>query len=136
MPTCVTHHHQAMSFYGDIRSYDIHTYWNNNNKVERQLAYDLREKVLKTFSPEIEAGDIRVYKFHDTPIGPHTLNMWELDFKKPELFAKLVPFFQLNHAKLSVSIHPRTSQGDLKDHTDHAMWLGHKVRLDTSFLKD
>ncbi|KAI5954530.1 hypothetical protein KGF54_002305 [Candida jiufengensis] len=123
-------------FYGDIVSYDIHTYWNNNNPKDREFAYNLREKVLKEYADEIEKGDIRVHKFWDKPIGPHTLNMWELDFKKPEIFVKLVPFFQLNHGKLSVLIHPRTSQGDLKDHTDNALWLGHKLRLDTSFLKD
>lgn len=126
----------AQPFYGDIQSYDIHTYWNNNNQGERQFAYNLREKVLKEFDRDIKNGDIRVYKFHDKPIGPHTLNMWELDFRKPELFVKLVPYFQLNHGKLSVLIHPRTSQGDLKDHTDHALWVGHKLHLDTSFLKD
>ncbi|KAI5962195.1 uncharacterized protein KGF55_003271 [Candida pseudojiufengensis] len=123
-------------FYGDIKSYDIHTYWNNNNPKDREFAYNLREKVLKEFADDISKGDIRVYKFWDKPIGPHTLNMWELDFKTPEMFVKLVPFFQLNHGKLSVLIHPRTSQGDLKDHTDNALWLGHKLRLDTSFLED
>ncbi|EDK45314.1 hypothetical protein PVL30_002984 [Lodderomyces elongisporus] len=121
-------------FYGGIKSYDVHTYWNNNNTQQREFAYNLREKVLKEFASEIENGDIRVYKFWDKPIGPHPINMWELDFKKPEIFVKVVPFFQLNHGKLSVLIHPRTDQGDLKDHTDNALWLGHKVRLDTSTL--
>ncbi|KAF6069330.1 Dopa 4,5-dioxygenase family protein [Candida albicans] len=75
-----------------------------------------------------------VYKFWEKPIGPHPIRMWELDFKDPEIFKVVVPYFQLNHGPLSVLIHPRTDQGDLKDHTEHALWLGHKVRLDTSLL--
>lgn len=123
-----------MSFYGGIISYDIHTYWNNNNKQERQFAFELREKVLKEFATEIDNGDIRVHKFWDTPIGPHPINMFEIDFKSPEIFAKVVPFYQLNHGKLSVLIHPRSGKGDLIDHTEFALWLGHKVYLDTSRL--
>lgn len=121
-------------FYGDVVSYDIHTYWNNNNENERKFSYELREKVQKEFAKEIENGDIRVYKFWDKPIGPHPINMWEIDFKKPELFPKLVSFYQLNHGKLSVLIHPR-SGNDLLDHTNHALWLGHKQRLDTTLLE-
>ncbi|KAG2735908.1 hypothetical protein G9P44_002122 [Scheffersomyces stipitis] len=122
-------------FYGGILSYDIHTYWNNNNENERKLAYDLREKVLKEFADDIAKENIRVYKFWEKPIGPHPINMWELDFKSPEMFVKLVPFFQLNHGKLSVLIHPRSQEGAFPDHTKNALWLGHKVRLDTEILK-
>ncbi|CCE83031.1 Piso0_002805 [Millerozyma farinosa CBS 7064] len=125
----------AGSFIEGIRSYDIHTYWYNNNKEEREAALLLREKVLNVFAKEIEAGDIRVYKPWETPIGPHPLSMWELDFKSPAIFSRIVPFFQMHHHKLSVLIHPRTSKGDLLDHTVHALWLGHKVRLDTTLLK-
>ena len=122
------------SFYGSIVSYDVHTYWNNNSEEERKYAWELRQKVEKEFAQEIEAGDIRIYKFWDKPIGPHPINMWEIDFKKPELFAKVVSFYQLNHGKLSVLIHPRSDQGALADHTKHALWLGHKQRLDTVSL--
>lgn len=126
---------QPDSFYGDIKSYDIHTYWNNNNETERKFAFELREQVLKDFAREIANGDIRVYKFWDKPIGPHPINMWELDFKSPEIFKRIVPYFQLNHGGLSVLIHPRSGKGDLLDHTKFALWLGHKVRLDTNLLK-
>ncbi|KAG7196063.1 uncharacterized protein KQ657_000074 [Scheffersomyces spartinae] len=127
---------QEDSFYGGIISYDIHTYWNNNVKEERDFALALREKVLKEYAEDIESGKIRAHKPWDKPIGPHPISMWELDFKSPEIFVKLVPFFQINHGSLSVLIHPRTDKGDLKDHTTHALWLGHKQRLATGFLKD
>lgn len=122
-------------FYGTIRSYDVHTYFQANNKEEHDAAWELREKVLKDFAPEIEAGDIRVHKFWDKPIGPHPINMWELDFKSPEIFVKIVPYFQVHHGKLSVLIHPHSDAGDLIDHTVGALWLGHKQRLITSILK-
>ncbi|RLV94533.1 hypothetical protein JA1_001747 [Spathaspora sp. JA1] len=123
------------NFYGGIVSYDIHTYWNNNVPAERQAAYDLREKVLKDFAKEIANGDIRVHQFWEKPIGPHPVNMWELDFKSPAIFSVIVPFFQLHHGSLSVLIHPRSDKSELIDHTVHALWLGHKVRLATTFLE-
>lgn len=122
-----------------IVSYDFHTYWNNNNETERQFAFKFREKIQHEFAPEIADGKLRVFRFWDKPIGPHPINMFEIDTGgegryDPALFARVLNFYTLNHGKLSVLIHPRTSLGDLKDHTDHALWLGHKVRLDTSLL--
>ena len=85
------------TFYGGIQTYDIHTYWNNNSETERKAALDLRELVLKDFKNEIEAGHITVHKPWDGAIGPHPICMWELDFKSPEIFKVIVPYFQLNH---------------------------------------
>ncbi|ODV64244.1 DOPA 4,5-dioxygenase family protein [Ascoidea rubescens DSM 1968] len=128
--------HNPTPFICNIKSYDIHTYFAKTNLPEKQKAYQLREKLLEDFAQEIKAGDIRYYKIHDDPLGPHPIGMWEIDFKKPEIFSKIVPWYQINHDGLSVLIHPRSDQGDLKDHTAHAMWLGHKVRLISSFLKE
>lgn len=125
-----------MGFYGGVVSYDIHTYWNNNNPKEREAAFELREKVQHEFVHEIVNGEIRVHQFWDRPVGPHPINMFEIDFKSPEVFARVVPFYQLHHGALSVLIHPRSGKGDLTDHTTHALWLGHKVRLDTSLLRN
>lgn len=114
--------------------YDIHTYWNNNSASDRQRAEQLRAKLQQEFATELASGDIRLHKMWDGPIGPHPILMFEIDFKKPEVFMKVVPFYQLNHGKLSVLIHPRTGD-DYKDHTEHAMWLGHKVQLDLESMK-
>ncbi|EGV65488.1 hypothetical protein PSN45_002575 [Yamadazyma tenuis] len=121
------------SFYGDIKSYDIHTYWHASSPAQAEFAAQLRQKVLDEFAPEVEAGDIRVYKLWDKAIGPHPTCMFEIDFSKPEVFAKIVPFYQMNHGSLSVLIHPRTGN-DLLDHTQNALWLGHKLRLNTEYL--
>lgn len=120
-----------------IHSFDFHTYWRDNFPQEREFAAQFREKVSKEFAKEIEAGQLRVFKFWDKPIGPHPINMWELDTAgkhDPVLFARVLAFYQLNHGNLSVLIHPRTDAGDLKDHTDHALWLGRRQHLITEFL--
>lgn len=128
---------RTMAIY-TIESFDFHTYWNDNSPQEREKAWNFREKVQKEFSAEIAAGDLRVFKFWDRPVGPHPINMFEVDtggkFDK-DLFARMVAFYMVNHDGLSVLIHPTTDKGGLLDHTEHALWLGHKVRLDTKILK-
>lgn len=124
-----------------IKGYDFHTYWYPADEASRKFTTEFREKVKQEFAKELEAGDLRIHTFWDKPIGPHPVAMWELDTGgkdkyNPQLFARVLGFYQLNHGKLSVLIHPRTGAGDLTDHTDYALWLGHKQRLITSFLKD
>lgn len=122
-----------------IKSYDFHTYWNSGCPIDKKFSTEFREKVQKEFAKELEAGDLRLHKFWDHPIGPHPVTMWELDTAgkyDPALFARVLAFYQLNHGKLSVLIHPRTGKGDLIDHTEHALWLGHKQRLITYILKE
>lgn len=122
-----------------IYSYDFHTYWHSADKAEAEFNLQFRNKVKAEFAKEFEAGDLRMHKFWQEPIGPHPVTMWEVDTGgkyDPALFARVLAFYQLNHGKLSVLIHPRTDLGDLKDHTEHALWLGHKQRLLTAFLKD
>lgn len=124
-----------MSFYGTITAYDVHTYWNEADAEEKKAAWELRERVLKDFAKEVEAGDIRVHKFWDRPVGPHPVHMWELDFKSPDIFKLVVPYFQTNHGKLSVLIHPHSADGDYVDHTTGALWLGHKLKLSLNKFK-
>lgn len=124
------------SFNEKIKSYDIHTYYHVDNKESRAEAYNLREKLQKDFAEEIAAGKLNVFKMWDKPIGPHITAMWECDFKSPEVFAKIVPWYQLNHGRLSVLIHPHTPKGDLIDHTQFALWLGDKLPLIVDVLAD
>lgn len=115
-----------------IHSYDFHTYFNGSSAKEAQASLDLMEKVAAEFADEIAARRVSIHKPVNRPIGPHPIIMWELDTAgayDPALVGRLIAFYQLNHGKLSVLIHPRTDEGDLKDHTDHALWLGHKQRL-------
>lgn len=117
-----------------IKSYDIHTYYNVTDEKSRKESFDLREKLIKDFAPEIAAGQLNVYKMWDKAIGPHITAMWECDFKSPELFSRIVPWYQWNHGSLSVLIHPHTEHGALRDHTDHALWLGTRLPLIENIL--
>lgn len=127
--------HAQENFSDEIQVYDIHTYHFQTNAASTAESFALREKLLKDFATDIDKGLIVVKKFHEQPIGPHPYAMWEADFKSPEIFSRLVPWFTLNHGSLSVLIHPHTAGGDQrKDHTQHALWLGEKVPLITSIL--
>lgn len=121
-----------------IRSYDFHTYFNGSIKKEVEEFLAFRDKVAAAFKEELEAGTIAIHDPWPKPIGPHPINMWELDTvaHDPALIGRLIGFYQLNHGKLSVLIHPRTNAGDYKDHTEHALWLGHKQRLITDIFED
>lgn len=112
-----------------FKSYDIHTYYNAADERSRSEALQLRLKLQSDFAAEIAAHEINVYKMWDEPIGPHVIAMWECDFKSPEIFARIVPWFQYNHGNLPVLIHPHSEKGSLVDHTSHAMWLGPKLPL-------
>lgn len=121
-----------------IYSYDFHTYWHDADVAEKKFCAEFRDKVATEFASELKKGKLRLHKLWDRPIGPHPIHMWELDTAgayEPALFARVLAFYQLYHGKLSVLIHPRSDLGELLDHTEHALWLGHKQRLVTQFLE-
>lgn len=89
----------------------------------------MREKLLVDFPEDTTNGSILVKKLPDDKvIGPHPTQFWEADVLRPEVFVKVLSWFQLNHGNLLVLIHPQTGD-DLKDHFDHALWLGDKLPL-------
>ncbi|PMB52368.1 hypothetical protein CEN39_10215 [Fischerella thermalis CCMEE 5201] len=52
----------------------------------------------------------------------------------PEQFSKVVPWLMLNREGLDILVHPETGD-DVKDHTDHSLWLGEKLELNIEFLR-
>ncbi|MFT4717364.1 MAG: aromatic ring-cleaving dioxygenase [Paracoccaceae bacterium] len=60
--------------------------------------------------------------------------MWSCQLSAdPAQFAELLPWLALNRDGLIVFSHPDT--GDhLKDHRDHAIWLGGYIPLDLSIF--
>ncbi len=77
--------------------------------------------------------DVRLGRWHDKPIGPHPKPMYQVAFS-PEQFSKVVPWLMLNRQGLDILVHPETGD-DLKDHTDHSLWLGEKLELNIEFLQ-
>lgn len=112
-----------------IKSYDIHTYYDVDKPSSRAAALALRTKLLEDFAAEVSSGELEVFHMWDKPVGPHPTAMWECQFSSPEVFARLVPWYQYSHGDMSVLIHPHTGKGAVMDHTGHAMWLGEKMPL-------
>ncbi|ODV86323.1 hypothetical protein CANARDRAFT_231880 [[Candida] arabinofermentans NRRL YB-2248] len=126
----------SVQFTQNIVSYDFHLYYRTNHPTEKQTATSVIDSVHQEFSKEIEEGLIRVYKYHDQPIGPHPIGMVEVDVRDAFNFIRLLQFYTVNHKGLSVLIHPRSDKGELIDHTEHALWLGEKQALITEVLQD
>ncbi|RLV86015.1 hypothetical protein JA9_001486 [Meyerozyma sp. JA9] len=107
-----------------IEYYDFHVYYVGHNSQSVAEATSLRSKLLEDFEAEGKEGSIIVKKLKDHKvIGPHVTHFWEVDVVRPEIFVRLLSWFQLYHGTLSVLIHPQTGE-DLLDHTSRALWLG------------
>ncbi|PLZ95376.1 4,5-dioxygenase [Fischerella thermalis CCMEE 5198] len=81
----------------------------------------------------LSAFDVRLGRWHEKPIGPHPKSMYQVAFS-PEQFSKVVPWLMLNREGLDILVHPETGD-DVKDHTDHSLWLGEKLELNIEFLR-
>ena len=80
-----------------------------------------------------ELFNLRVGEMLDRPVGP--LPMWSRQLLfTPDLFGDVIPWLALNRNGLIIFIHPTTGD-DLKDHTDHPMWMGKMCELDLSIFQ-
>lgn len=71
---------------------------------------------------------------HASRISPHPQPMFELLFGDPQNVAKVhevAEWLDKNRDGLSVLIHPNTTDGNVQDHTTHALWLGQPVAVRT-----
>ncbi len=71
-------------------------------------------------------------RMHERPVGPHPCWSCQLAFD-PDQFGTVIPWLALHRGGLVVFIHTQTGD-DLKDHTDHAMWMGQMMELDLSIF--
>jgi len=74
-----------------------------------------------------------VGRVHEKPVGPHPCWSCQLAFA-PGQFDRVVPWLALNRGDLVVFVHPQTGD-DLRDHRDHAIWMGQVVALDLSIFE-
>jgi aromatic ring-cleaving dioxygenase len=68
--------------------------------------------------------------------------MFEIVLVSPAQFGAFVPWLVINRGPLSVLVHPNTidpasgeNTEELRDHTQRAMWMGERLILDTSVLR-
>ena len=100
-----------------IDSYHAHVYYDEKSK---QAAEVLRTQILRQFA-------VKMGRWREEPVGPHPQAMYQVAFQ-PEVFAAIVPWLLINRRDLDILVHPNTGTS-LKDHTSHALWLGHKLSL-------
>jgi aromatic ring-cleaving dioxygenase len=108
-----------------IRSFHAHIYFRDAR--EREQALQLREYIAERFS-------VQLGRIHDLNVGPHNAPMYQVAFA-PSMFADFVSFLMLNHAQLSVLIHPNTGRART-DHLVHAAWLGERLPVRGDVLTD
>ncbi|MFQ5949807.1 MAG: DOPA 4,5-dioxygenase family protein [Nitrospiria bacterium] len=95
-----------------IRGFHAHVYY---DETTFEQARRLCEAAGKQFS-------VSVGHMHRKPVGPHPCWSCQLEFG-PERFGEVIPWLALNREGLVVFIHPDTGD-DLKDHSEHAIWMG------------
>jgi aromatic ring-cleaving dioxygenase len=105
-----------------IRGYHAHVYF---DAAGREAARQLCEAAGRTFP-------LVVGRMHDKPVGPHPRGSCQLAFDAP-LFGQVIPWLIENRNGLTVFAHADTGD-DLKDHTEHVVWLGPSETLDLAAL--
>jgi len=107
-----------------IREFHAHIYYDENTFEQARLLCDAAHQ---KFSVDIG-------HMHRKPVGPHPCWSCQLTVRK-EAFGEVIPWLALKRNGLVVFIHPDTGD-DLKDHSEHAMWMGEIKEIDLSFLRD
>lgn len=80
-----------------------------------------------------QAGfDLRVGRFHSTPVGPHPRGSCQLTVP-PHEFGSFAAWIAVHRRSLTVFAHLSTGN-DLADHTDHVIWFGPSERLNLSIF--
>jgi aromatic ring-cleaving dioxygenase len=102
-----------------IAEYHAHVYY--DPETTRHRAERLRTRVAAEF-PRVKLG-----RWHDELVGPHTQSMYQIAFPASEL-ASVLPWLMLNRDGLSILLHPETGD-DYRDHSTHAAWLGSALPL-------
>ena len=106
-----------------IEGYHAHIYYDPKT---RAVAERLREAIGAAFT-------VRLGRWHDQPVGPHPVSMYQVAFEVAE-FPRLVPWLMLNRAGLTVLVHPMTDD-EYEDHATHALWLGPPLPLRLEVLR-
>lgn len=108
-----------------IREFHAHVYY--DPATTRDLAALLREELAARF-------DVRLGRWHDVEVGPHTQAMYQVVFQ-PEQFGELVQWLILNRRGLDVLVHPDTGW-PRRNHVEHGIWLGTPLRIKADRLRD
>ena len=109
----------------EIESYHAHIYY--DGAATRDRAAILRQWIAERFL-------VRIGAWHDSPVGPHPLPMFQVAFAT-ELVSVFVPWLMLNRLGLTVLVHPNTDR-PRDDHLVHALWLGAVLPLEVGDMPE
>ena len=106
--------------------FDIHVYFKND--AEAAFAATLKTRLLAHF------GWLKEGRWNDRAylLSPHPLPMFEVLGGDPKSIVKVnevIEWLDANRNGLSVLIHPNTTDGNVRDHCIHRVWLGEPVAL-------
>jgi aromatic ring-cleaving dioxygenase len=105
------------------QNYHAHIYFDNETL---SFATNLCQQVSEHFS-------LKVGRIHQKAVGPHTRWSCQILFDQQD-FESLIPWLDCHKGDLSILVHADTGD-DLKDHTEHAYWLGDKSDLNLSIFR-
>lgn len=108
---------------GTIESYHAHIYFDEGTL---EKARSICEQVSEKF-------DLDMGRVHEKNVGPHPRWSCQLFIERAK-FGRTIPWLMKNRDGLTVFIHPNTGD-DLKDHTDHALWMGEMLPLNLEIFK-
>lgn len=101
-----------------IRVFHAHIYYDPVRT--REDAARVREELDARF-------DVRLGRWHDVEVGPHTQAMYQVVFT-PEQFGEIVQWLILNRRGLDVLVHPDTGW-PRRNHVEHGIWLGRQLPI-------
>ena len=106
----------------EITGYHAHVYFDDASVDQaRALCEEARDRF-----------GARMGRMHLKPVGPHPCWSCQLAFPA-DTFAAIMPWLVLNRNGLVVFTHAETGD-ELKDHTEHAIWMGDIKPLDLSIF--